>query len=82
MPRERFYHPELDVMRFGAFLLVFLAHVLPYREGLREMGASKAVEKTILAVKVGGGFGVDVFSFSPPISLRSFCCVSFEAGGP
>jgi len=53
-PAERFYLPELDVLRFFAFFAVFLCHVAPqgpvfYQTGvLGRMGAS-------------GAFGVDLF---------------------
>ncbi len=42
---KAFYRPELDVLRFGAFLLVFLSHAFG----------------RIHLISYGGGYGVDVF---------------------
>lgn len=35
----RYYRPELDVLRFGAFLLIFLHHALPNGEALLRLGS-------------------------------------------
>jgi peptidoglycan/LPS O-acetylase OafA/YrhL len=45
----RFYRPELDILRFGAFLLVFLHHALPH-SGWMLAGIVRA-----------GALGVDLF---------------------
>ena len=47
--RASFYRPELDVLRFGAFLLVFLHHALPH-SGWMFAGIARA-----------GALGVDLF---------------------
>jgi peptidoglycan/LPS O-acetylase OafA/YrhL len=51
-PAERFYLPELDVLRFFAFFAVFVSHSSPYgvydRDPLGALGTS-------------GSFGVDLF---------------------
>ena len=54
-PAQRFYLPELDVLRFFAFFAVFVSHVPPYgpifydtHGALGRLGA-------------GGAFGVDLF---------------------
>jgi peptidoglycan/LPS O-acetylase OafA/YrhL len=51
-PRGRYYHPELDALRFFAFLLVFLTHVGP--EFAR-------FNRAMFDVSFAGGFGVPLF---------------------
>ncbi|HEU4510251.1 MAG TPA: acyltransferase [Pyrinomonadaceae bacterium] len=57
-----FYHPELDVLRFFAFLAVFIHHALPrdaslyLRNGLSPFGTN-----LVLAAKDAGAYGVDLF---------------------
>lgn len=57
-----FYHPELDVLRFFAFLAVFFHHALP-REASNYLssGLSPAVTEWLLAAKEAGAYGVDLF---------------------
>lgn len=47
---QRYYRPELDILRFFAFFLVFLSHVVP--------GTANPL---LVAVAAGGAFGVDLF---------------------
>lgn len=59
---EIFYHPELDVLRFFAFLAVFLHHGLPREASLYiQNGLSPAATDLVLAVKEAGAYGVDLF---------------------
>jgi peptidoglycan/LPS O-acetylase OafA/YrhL len=59
---ERFYHPELDVLRFFAFFLAYLHHSLPhYAEFYTAVGVSSAVAKTFAAIGATGAFGVNLF---------------------
>ncbi len=57
-----FYHPELDVLRFFAFLAVFFHHALSrdaslyLRNGLSPFGTN-----LVLAAKEAGAYGVDLF---------------------
>src|SRR5215218_7494330 len=57
-----FYHPELDLLRFVAFLAVFLHHALP-RDSNVYIGAglSPAVTQWLLTAKEAGAFGLDLF---------------------
>jgi peptidoglycan/LPS O-acetylase OafA/YrhL len=48
----RFYRPELDVLRFFAFFLVFLSHTIPLK------GDSP---RWLVALRMAGAFGVPVF---------------------
>jgi peptidoglycan/LPS O-acetylase OafA/YrhL len=54
-PSVRFYRPELDVLRFGAFLLVLVKHSFPAPEGT---GLTLHV---LRALKHAGFFGVPLF---------------------
>ncbi len=61
MQRDRgaYYRPELDVLRFFAFLLVYVHHALQYASpyGVFDPGSAKVVASLIAA----GGLGVDLF---------------------
>src|SRR5262245_23683503 len=57
-----FYRPELDVLRFFAFLAVFAHHSLPHTlESYLELGLSPATASWLVAAVTSGAFGVDVF---------------------
>src|SRR5215218_7670570 len=58
----RFYHPELDLLRFFAFLAVFMHHALP-RDAAYYTGAGvpPAVTQWLLTAKEAGSFGLDLF---------------------
>jgi peptidoglycan/LPS O-acetylase OafA/YrhL len=53
---SRFYRPELDALRFGAFALVFLAHAMPDPASL-----PPALRRLCAGLSEGLGFGVDLF---------------------
>ena len=59
--RARFYRPELDVLRFAAFLSVFFCHLLPGDPPPQVRGQSSVIWSSILAVKDAGNFGVCIF---------------------
>jgi peptidoglycan/LPS O-acetylase OafA/YrhL len=56
-PKRAFYRPELDVLRFGAFLLVFLCHINP----IGSPASHGQILHAILKALEGGVYGVDVF---------------------
>lgn len=59
---DKFYHPELDVLRFVAFLAVFLHHALPRDASLYiAKGLPPAVTQWLLTAKEAGAFGLDLF---------------------
>jgi peptidoglycan/LPS O-acetylase OafA/YrhL len=59
---RRFYHPELDILRFFAFFLVFLHHAVPHDPAFwTRYGVPNAVAQVIGGVGALGAFGVDVF---------------------
>lgn len=49
---ERFYMPELDLLRFGAFFLVFLNHWIPLKEHSSHL---------LVAVRMACALGVPIF---------------------
>lgn len=61
-PGVRFYHPELDVLRFIAFLQVFAIHALPHDPAVLVRHGLPAIVAVPLARAIqSGGFGVDLF---------------------
>lgn len=68
VPAERgagvgaFYHPELDALRFLAFLAVFVHHALPNDLALYTgSGVPEAAARWLLTAKGAGAYGVDLF---------------------
>ena len=60
--KKIFYHPELDVLRFAAFLAVFMHHALPRDERLYVNGGlSETATHWLLTAKEAGAFGLDLF---------------------
>jgi peptidoglycan/LPS O-acetylase OafA/YrhL len=59
---ERFYHPELDVLRFVAFFAVFAHHVVPMRTaGYVARGVPPVLASWLEAAARAGASGVDLF---------------------
>lgn len=58
---DRFYRPELDALRFLAFLSVFLHHGLPSIDRQHFSGLVLAIVRLESVVKHAGGFGVCLF---------------------
>ncbi len=58
----RFYHPELDILRFFAFFGVFLHHALPHDPAFwTNFGLPLSFSRTLAAAGATGAFGVDLF---------------------
>jgi peptidoglycan/LPS O-acetylase OafA/YrhL len=58
----RFYHPELDVLRFFAFLMVFLHHAFPHDPAFwTNLGVPSAIALVLAGIGATGAFGVSVF---------------------
>ena len=58
----RFYHPELDIVRFFAFLMVFVHHAIPHEpEFWMKLGVASPLARIIGGIGSTGAFGVDVF---------------------
>ncbi|MFZ0704251.1 MAG: acyltransferase, partial [Candidatus Korobacteraceae bacterium] len=59
---SRFYHPELDALRFFAFLMVFLHHTLPHQpEFWTKLGVPSVLATVLSGVGASGAFGVSLF---------------------
>jgi peptidoglycan/LPS O-acetylase OafA/YrhL len=59
---ERFYHPELDVLRFFAFFLIFLHHSMPHDPAFyTKMGVAPMLASAIAALGATGAMGVQLF---------------------
>ncbi len=57
-----FYHPELDALRFFAFLAVFFHHALPAEISLyTASGIPYEIARWLITAKKAGGYGVDLF---------------------
>jgi len=59
--RSRFYRPELDILRFFAFLAVFFHHSLPGFELTHHSGPILFLLHVENSLKEAGGFGVCLF---------------------
>ncbi len=58
----RFYHPELDVLRFFAFLMVFLHHAFPHDPGFwTKLGVPSFLARVLAGIGATGAFGVSLF---------------------
>lgn len=59
---RRFYHPELDILRFFAFLLVFVHHAIPHDPAFwTRYGVPTGIARIVAGIGALGAFGVDVF---------------------
>ncbi len=58
----RFYHPELDELRFFAFLMVFLHHAFPHDPSFwTKLGVPLFLARIVAGVGATGAFGVSLF---------------------
>ena len=58
----RFYHPELDELRFFAFLMVFLHHAFPHDPTFwTKLGVPLFFARVIAGIGATGAFGVSLF---------------------
>jgi len=60
-PTERFYRPELDGLRFFAFLAVYLNHTLLFGTEGHHRRIPDALAHILGTIGVAGAFGVDLF---------------------
>jgi peptidoglycan/LPS O-acetylase OafA/YrhL len=59
---SRFYHPELDALRFFAFFMVFVHHAIPHQpEFWTKLGVPAPVAQGLAAIGATGAFGVSLF---------------------
>lgn len=60
-PAGRYYRPELDIVRFVAFLLVFLAHTMPRVPDPRIDAVLKGFAPVLYACSGALGYGLSIF---------------------
>jgi peptidoglycan/LPS O-acetylase OafA/YrhL len=59
---SRFYHPELDALRFFAFLMVFLHHAFPHQpEFWTKLGVPSVLATILAETGATDAFGVSLF---------------------
>jgi peptidoglycan/LPS O-acetylase OafA/YrhL len=58
---QRFYRPELDVLRFAAFSLVFIHHHFPYVPAQYNPHLGKWFAITVSTISAAATYGVDIF---------------------
>src|ERR1700704_2006955 len=59
---ERFYRPELDALRFSAFLGVFIFHAAPHTMDFYDAAhAPRWLSNLLIATFGAGAYGVDLF---------------------
>ncbi len=59
---SRFYHPELDILRFFAFFAVFCHHALPHEfSAYTAIGVPPWLGHWLAGAAATGAFGVDIF---------------------
>jgi peptidoglycan/LPS O-acetylase OafA/YrhL len=79
---RRYYRPELDVLRFFAFLLVFLSHTVPGDTAFwARTPFSGATANVIVGLAAGGAFGVDLFFALSSFLITTLLLREREAGG-
>lgn len=62
LPQERFYHPELDMLRFASFTLIFVHHSMPHvPDAYSKMGVGTFLSTILCALGSAGAFGVELF---------------------
>ena len=60
--KKKFYRPELDILRFFAFFLVFIDHSFPQdTQAYLNLGLPSLLAEWLSAFVRSGGLGVDVF---------------------
>jgi peptidoglycan/LPS O-acetylase OafA/YrhL len=80
--QERFYLPELDTLRFVAFLTVFLHHSLndPVSRYV-DAGLPQSAASMIVAVLRAGMFGVDLFFLLSSFLITSLLVREYRGTG-
>jgi peptidoglycan/LPS O-acetylase OafA/YrhL len=79
---RRYYRPELDVLRFFAFFLVFLSHTVPGDPAFwAKTPLAETAANWIVGLAAGGAFGVDLFFALSSFLITTLLLQEREAGG-
>ena len=76
-----FYRPELDVLRFAAFFLVFLHHIFPRRPEIFESKLPEPVADVMSAIVNAFGFGLPLFFFLSAYLITKLLMIEQQASG-
>jgi peptidoglycan/LPS O-acetylase OafA/YrhL len=80
--KRAFYRPELDGLRFFAFLLVFLHHGMPaYADAYAHIGVPRLLAILIAGFVRAGGAGVDLFFVLSSYLITTLLLLEREAFG-
>lgn len=79
--RPAFYRPELDVLRFIAFLLVFTSHLLPRDRGSLSLIVGERTADLAALVINATGFGLSLFFFLSAYLITALLVREAEATG-
>jgi peptidoglycan/LPS O-acetylase OafA/YrhL len=79
--KVRFYRPELDALRFVAFGLVFLHHLLPREVGMLVKHMPLARAKVVVTIVNAFGFGLSLFFFSSAFLITDLLLLELDSKG-
>jgi peptidoglycan/LPS O-acetylase OafA/YrhL len=79
---RHYYRPELDVVRFFAFLLVFICHTVPVDVAFwAKTPVPGAAVGPIIGLVSGGAYGVDLFFGLSSFLITTLLLIERETGG-
>lgn len=76
----RYYRPELDVVRFTAFLLVFMHHVLP-RDANAYSAYPSPIPRFLSSISNACGFGLPLFFFLSAFLITDLLRIEKQSTG-
>ncbi len=81
-PPRHYYRPELDVVRFFAFLLVFVCHTVPIDIAFwAKTPVPSSAVGLIMGLVSGGAYGVDLFFGLSSFLITTLLLIERETGG-
>lgn len=80
--KKHYYRPELDVVRFFAFMLVFICHTVPIDTAFwAQTPVPGAAVGPLVGLISGGAFGVDLFFGLSSFLITTLLLIERETGG-